>query len=233
MNQSSPDSGQSMEDILASIRRIIAEGEQDAKGGTPSAPAPTAEAKPAAKVEAPKSDVFELTQIVQDDGSIVNVGEAAPQTPPAAAEVKAEAKTMTEPAPTPSPAAESKPAVVETPAAKTPAEPIAPAPAAPPPITTSTAPATTAPATPPSPPVDTKVESAMAALSRLMDLSKPAPPGALAEEASERSDSSMTVEDLVRDAVRPLLRQWLDANLPPLVERLVREAVDKIAKRAG
>ena len=73
----------------------------------------------------------------------------------------------------------------------------------------------------------------MAALSRLMDLSKPAPPDALAEEMPERSDSSLTVEDLVRDAVRPLLRQWLDANLPPLVERLVREAVDKIAKRAG
>src|SRR5262245_1373119 len=222
MNQSSPDSGQSMEDILASIRRIIAEGEQDAKGGTPAASAPAAEAKAPAKAEAPKNEVFELTQIVQDDGSIVNVGEALPPKEPAVAEIKAEAKAKTEPAP--SPAVESKPAAVETPAAKA---PVAPAPSVPP------APAMTAPATPSPPPVDTKVESAMAALSRLMDLSKPAPPDALAEEMPERSDSSLTVEDLVRDAVRPLLRQWLDANLPPLVERLVREAVDKIAKRAG
>jgi len=225
MNQSSPDSGQSMEDILASIRRIIAEGEQDAKGGTPAASAPAAEAKAPAKAEAPKNEVFELTQIVQDDGSIVNVGEALPPKAPAVAEIKAEAKAKTEPTPAPSPAVESKPAAVETPAAKA---PVAPAPSAPPPAA-----AMTAPATPSPPPVDTKVESAMAALSRLMDLSKPAPPDALAEEMPERSDSSLTVEDLVRDAVRPLLRQWLDANLPPLVERLVREAVDKIAKRAG
>src|SRR5262245_17871119 len=225
MNQSSPDSGQSMEDILASIRRIIAEGEQDAKGGTTAASAPAAEAKAPAKAEAPKNEVFELTQIVQDDGSIVNVGEAAPPKAPAVAEIKAEAKAKTEPTPAPSPAVESKPAAVETPAAKA---PVAPAPSAPPPAAAMTAPATPSPS-----PVDTKVESAMAALSRLMDLSKPAPPDALAEEAPERSDSSLTVEDLVRDAVRPLLRQWLDANLPPLVERLVREAVDKIAKRAG
>ena len=73
----------------------------------------------------------------------------------------------------------------------------------------------------------------MAALSRLMDLSKPAPPDALAEDLPERSESALTVEQLVRDAVRPLLKQWLDTNLPPLVERLVREAVDKIAKRPG
>jgi cell pole-organizing protein PopZ len=225
MNQSGADSGQSMEDILASIRRIIAEGEQDAKGPSSGAPAPAAEAvKAPAKAEAPKSDVFELTQIVQDDGSIVNVGEAAPPPPPAVAEVKAEVAPKPEPAP--SPVAESKPAAVaETPVAA-PASP----PAAPPAV--AAAPAATAPVAP-SPPVDVKVESAMAALSRLMDLSKPAPSDSLAEDLPERSASALTVEQLVRDAVRPLLKQWLDTNLPPLVERLVREAVDKLAKRAG
>jgi uncharacterized protein len=223
MNQSGTDSGQSMEDILASIRRIIAEGEQDAKGPT-GAPAPSAEApKTPAKAEGPKGDVFELTQIVQDDGSIVNVGEA----PPAAApEAKAEAKPQPEPAP--SPASASKPAVVvEVPVAA----PTPPQPAVAPPV--SPAPAASAPVTQSPSPVDTKVESAMAALSRLMDLSKPAPSAALVEDAPERSESALTVEQLVRDAVRPLLKQWLDTNLPPLVERLVREAVDKLAKRAG
>jgi uncharacterized protein len=225
MNQSGTDSGQSMEDILASIRRIIAEGEQDAKGPSSGAPAPAAEAaKATAKAEAPKSDVFELTQIVQDDGSIVNVGEAAPPAP-AVAEVKAEATPK--PEPPPSPVAESKPGIIAEKPVTPPAapEPVAPAPAA-------AAPPTTAPAAPPLP-VDVKVESAMAALSRLMDLSKPAPPDALAEDLPEPSESGLTVEQLVRDAVRPLLKQWLDTNLPPLVERLVREAVDKIAKRAG
>jgi len=87
-------------------------------------------------------------------------------------------------------------------------------------------------ATPPAPASDTKVESAMAALSRLMDIAKtPGPEVAAAEP--ERLHSSLTVEELVRDAVRPMLRQWLDANLPPLVERAVKEAVDKLAKRAG
>ena len=225
MNQSGTDSGQSMEDILASIRRIIAEGEQDAKGPSPGAPAPAAEAaKAPAKADAPKSDVFELTQIVQDDGSIVNVGETPPP-PPAVAEVKAEATLK--PEPLPSPVAESKPAIVAgmPVTSPVPPEPVAPAPAA-------AAPPTTAQAAPP-PPVDVKVESAMAALSRLMDLSKPVPPDALAEDLPERSESVLTVEQLVRDAVRPLLKQWLDTNLPPLVERLVREAVDKLAKRAG
>jgi hypothetical protein len=115
------------------------------------------------------------------------------------------------------------PAVSEAPVAKPPDPAAATPPAAPP----------TAAAVPAAPPaVDAKVESAMAALSRLMDMTKPPEPDALAE-APERSGTSLTVEDLVRDAVRPLLRQWLDANLPPLVERMVREAVDKIAKRAG
>jgi uncharacterized protein len=236
MNQSGTDSGQSMEDILASIRRIIAEGEQDAKGGSSTPAAPSAEGpKAAPKAETPKTEIFELTQIVQDDGSIVNVGEVAPATPPGAAAadaklslVTAEKAVKTEPtAPAPTPVAASKPAATAEAPVVTPPPPLeqpkAPAPA----VTTAS------PTTAPAPPVDAKVESAMAALSRLMDLSKPAPSDARAEDLPERSDSSLTVEDLVRDAVRPLLKQWLDTNLPPLVERMVREAVDKLAKRAG
>ncbi len=38
-----------------------------------------------------------------------------------------------------------------------------------------------------------------------------------------------TIEDLVRDEMRPLLREWLDAHLPPLVERLVRAEIARIA----
>ena len=72
----------------------------------------------------------------------------------------------------------------------------------------------------------------MAALSRLMDIARRHRPEA--PRLSLRAlHSSLTVEELVRDAVRPMLRQWLDANLPPLVERAVKEAVDKLAKRAG
>jgi cell pole-organizing protein PopZ len=74
----------------------------------------------------------------------------------------------------------------------------------------------------------------MAALSRLMDIAKtPGPESSTSAGELETRHSSLTVEELVRDALRPMLRQWLDANLPPLVERAVKEAVDKLAKRAG
>jgi cell pole-organizing protein PopZ len=199
MNQSGTDSGQSMEDILASIRRIIAEGEQDAKDGTPAAEA----AKPAQ----PKAEIFELTQIVQDDGSVVTVGQETPKAAPAAGDkaeasveaVKAEAAAVVEKLVAPEALAEKA---------------LVPAPS------------------PPAPASDTKVESAMAALSRLMDIAKTPSLEASAAEP-ERRHSSLTVEELVRDALRPMLRQWLDANLPPLVERAVKEAVDKLAKRVG
>jgi len=201
MNQSGTDSGQSMEDILASIRRIIAEGEQDAKDGAP--PAAAEAAKPAQ----PKAEVFELTQIVQDDGSVVTVGQEAPKAAPASGDkgepaaeaVKAEAAAVVEKLVTPEALAEKAPMPAPSPAA---------------------------------PASDTKIESAMAALSRLMDIAKTPGPEAAAAEP-ERLHSSLTVEELVRDAVRPMLRQWLDANLPPLVERAVKEAVDKLAKRSG
>ncbi len=41
-----------------------------------------------------------------------------------------------------------------------------------------------------------------------------------------------TIEDLVREEVRPLLKQWLDLNLPPLVERLVRAEIERVVGRS-
>jgi cell pole-organizing protein PopZ len=38
-----------------------------------------------------------------------------------------------------------------------------------------------------------------------------------------------TLEDLVREMLRPMLRSWLDDNLPTLVERLVLVEIDRIA----
>ncbi len=42
-----------------------------------------------------------------------------------------------------------------------------------------------------------------------------------------------TIEDLVREEVRPLLKDWLDNHLPPLVERLVRQEIERVAGRAA
>lgn len=41
-----------------------------------------------------------------------------------------------------------------------------------------------------------------------------------------------TLEDMVRAELRPLLKEWLDANLPPMVERLVRTEIERVVGRA-
>lgn len=44
--------------------------------------------------------------------------------------------------------------------------------------------------------------------------------------------SNRTVEDLVREMLRPMLSEWLDANLPDLVQRLVRKEIKEMVRRA-
>ena len=52
--------------------------------------------------------------------------------------------------------------------------------------------------------------------------------------ASERNSAVQrggpTIEDLVRSELRPLLKDWLDNHLPPLVERLVRAEIERVGK---
>lgn len=40
-----------------------------------------------------------------------------------------------------------------------------------------------------------------------------------------------TLDELVRDLLRPMLKAWLDANLPPLVQRLVEAEIARLAGR--
>lgn len=44
------------------------------------------------------------------------------------------------------------------------------------------------------------------------------------------NDQARTLEDLVRDMMRPMLQHWLDDNLPVLVERLVREEIERVSR---
>jgi uncharacterized protein len=44
--------------------------------------------------------------------------------------------------------------------------------------------------------------------------------------------SAPTIEDVVRSELRPLLKSWLDENLPGLVERLVRAEIEKLVSRS-
>ncbi|MHB1216797.1 MAG: DUF2497 domain-containing protein [Alphaproteobacteria bacterium] len=45
--------------------------------------------------------------------------------------------------------------------------------------------------------------------------------------------SNRSVEDVVQELVRPMLRDWMDTNLAPLVERLVEKEIRDIARRSG
>ena len=42
----------------------------------------------------------------------------------------------------------------------------------------------------------------------------------------------LTVEQLAEDLMRPMLREWLDANLPDMVERLVQKEIQRMADLA-
>jgi cell pole-organizing protein PopZ len=42
--------------------------------------------------------------------------------------------------------------------------------------------------------------------------------------------NARTLEDLVREMLRPLLKTWLDDNLPKLVERLVRAEIERVSR---
>jgi hypothetical protein len=43
--------------------------------------------------------------------------------------------------------------------------------------------------------------------------------------------ADQTLEQVVRDLLRPLLKDWLDTNLPSIVEGAVQAEVQRIARR--
>jgi cell pole-organizing protein PopZ len=44
------------------------------------------------------------------------------------------------------------------------------------------------------------------------------------------ASNARTLEDLVQDMLRPMLKTWLDDNLPGIVERLVRAEIERVAR---
>jgi uncharacterized protein len=186
----------SMEEILASIRRIIAEDGE-------SAAAPPAEEKPQAQRG---EEVLELTEVVEEDGTVVSITAGGKR-----------------PAPAPEPPAPPplKPIFgVETPPAMEEPEPELPPPP-PPPL-----------AAVPRDDEDRLVSEAtetasISALSQLSALGSRDQLGSL-----PLGDTGRTLEDLVRELLRPMLRDWLDANLPHLVERLVQDEIRRMSREA-
>ena len=47
------------------------------------------------------------------------------------------------------------------------------------------------------------------------------------------AQNSRTLEDLVREMLKPMLKAWLDDNLPNMVERLVRAEIERVSRGRG
>lgn len=169
-----------MEEIIASISRIIAEDSRptDRVRGNSSAPSTT---------------VLELTEAIAADGSVRRLAPASG--PSAGTETAPAAATRRiEPEPT-----ASDGAIAEQPERAR--ERI---------LSAATS------------------EAAAMAFARL---------GAMPRERRSGADLAIggrarTLEDLVRDSLRPLLQGWLDEHLPGIVERLVREAIARVVAEA-
>ncbi|WP_454657002.1 PopZ family protein [Bosea beijingensis] len=188
----------SMEEILASIRRIISDDET----------------KPAEEAAAPPVEP-EPAPVAAIDDDVLDLG----------AEAALVAAPMPEPAPVPPAAApdESDVAFVdEEPVAALPPEP--PAPAAEPQPT----PVRFEPPQPQSQPAFATVPD-MASL--LSDQASSVVTNAFGQLASTvLSNNARTLEDLVKDMLKPMLKTWLDDNLPTMVERLVRTEIERVAR---
>jgi cell pole-organizing protein PopZ len=74
---------------------------------------------------------------------------------------------------------------------------------------------------------DNAIDASTASLGRLAR--------AVRKEAALRAlsggEDDRRVEDLVRESLTPMLKDWLDRNLPQMVERLVREEIEKMVRR--
>ena len=55
---------------------------------------------------------------------------------------------------------------------------------------------------------------------------------AFAQLASTRAEKATTLEELVKDLLRPMLKSWLDENLTQVVGRLVEKEISKLSGKA-
>ncbi len=75
----------------------------------------------------------------------------------------------------------------------------------------------------------TSSSAAASAFAQLeQEMSAPARPVSSAAPVSR--GGSLTVEALVLEAVRPMLKDWLDRNLPGMVEDLVRSEIERVGQ---
>jgi len=54
--------------------------------------------------------------------------------------------------------------------------------------------------------------------------------GQLSAAVTQPRGGSATIEELVREMLQPMLREWLDQNLPAIVQAAVRDEVERISR---
>ncbi|MFT8242651.1 DUF2497 domain-containing protein [Roseomonas sp. BN140053] len=126
------------------------------------------------------------------------------------------------------------------PAAPAAAAPPGPPPAQPaeePPLDLTEAMMVPAPEPPPAPPPPPPVVGEEGLIGSVAAAATAAALGHLARTVAAERGSPVhrggpSIEDVVREELRPMLKEWLDAHLPGLVERLVRAEIERVVGRA-
>ena len=216
----------SMEEILASIRRIIADDDASKPAKTPEAAAPakqqpavtTASSRPTAPAAPPPKTVapppapkpvvptnapVSATANSQDeiDAMLAELGGATGAEKPSTPDVLDLTEAMAAPA--------------------MPATPPPPPPKPAPGFRTIDGTSDVVFTTKPEPPIDRALISngTMAAVDSAFN--------ALAHTII--GQNARTLEDLVKEMLRPMLKSWLDDNLPSMVERIVRAEIERVS----
>jgi len=238
----------SMEEILASIRRIISEDGDEETAAAPEeaaaevdAPEALAEPEPEPEVAevaeeeeilelTDEEEVLELTDEVQDDGTVVNLntGEEVPEDdapdevfeePQAEDEEEIELEMVDSDEPT----EETEENIAEPEAEPEPQPEAEPEPvsiAEPEPVDALAAEAAD------------RLVSENPAMNSVASLSALAAAVDTHRRAVDPSIGTRTIEDLVKDVMRPMIREWLDDNLPSLVERMVGREIERLTREA-
>ncbi len=189
-----PNKDPSMDDILASIRKIISDDEARAQVGS-LRNANSGERPPVippAPPSPPREDVLLLTEIVEEPKSMSN----EQPTPLRAVE-------SLNPAEMPQPANEVPPALPSLSTGAVKADLLV------------------------GDGVAGVASSAFARLNQAVQDSVPPP----AATNPGPSVGGQTIEDLVKEMLRPMLKEWLDTNLPPMVERYVEREIARLTRR--
>jgi cell pole-organizing protein PopZ len=217
MNDPKTQQEPSMEEILASIRRIISEDEP--------AKEDQAEAPPVEQdsdVEQESEDVLELTEIAEDSAEeLASIPEPVeePEDELAAEEIDFDAPVepmAEEEIDFDAPLAEPEDDLELREEAEIPEE----------------LPVMAAPPVSVAPTIDYALIGEKPAGSTTGSLASLVAAVDRAEGGAQLGDANRTIEDLVKEVMRPMIREWLDENLPGLVDRVVRREIERLSRSA-